>query len=98
MFFLCLIYVVIFIITLIRVHRAKSAPHVYPQAPYTLPTGPDGMIVAPPVYNVRPTRAASPLYHRPTMILDNGDGRANDLLCPTCSTMMAVSVKKRPPQ
>lgn len=104
MFFLCLIYVVIFVVTLIRVHKAKSTPNVFPQAPYALPTvpplptGPDGMILAPAYNTVRPTRVASPLYHRPAMIVDNGDGRANDLLCPTCSTMMAVSVKKRPPQ
>ena len=101
MLFLCLIYILIFIITVVRVHRVKSLPSIYPQAPYTLPvvpTGPDGMIVAPPVTNIRPTRAASPLYHRPTLVIDNGEGRTNDLLCPTCSTMMAVSVKKRSPQ
>lgn len=101
MLLLLLLYIVIFIVTIVRVHRAKSPPSIYPTTPYTLPvvpTGPDGMIVAPPVTNVRPTRIASPLYHRPTMVVDNGEGRTNDLLCPTCSTMMAVSVKKRPPQ
>ena len=101
MFVLCLIYIVIYIITTFRVHKAKTPQVVYPQAPYPManvPTGPDGMIVAPPMINIRPTRAASPLYHRPTMVIDNGEGRTNDLLCPTCSTMMAVTVRKRPPQ
>ena len=101
MFVLCLIYVAIYIITVFRVHKVKTPPIVYPQAPYPMapvPTGPDGMIVAPPMTNIRPTRAASPLYHRPTMVVDSGDGRTNDLLCPTCSTMMAVTVRKRPPQ
>ncbi len=101
MFVLCLIYIVIYIITTIRVHKAKTPPMVYPQTPYIMPrvpTGPDGMITAPPITNIRPTRAASPLYHRPTMVLDNGEGRANDLLCPTCSTMMSVTVRKKPPQ
>ncbi len=101
MLLLCLLYIVIYIITVVRVKRAKTPPDVHPQMPYTLPvvpTGPDGMITVPPITNIRPTRVASPLYHRPTMVLDNGEGRTNDLLCPTCSTMMSVSVRKRPPQ
>ncbi len=101
MFVLCLIYIIIYIITSIRVQKAKAPPAVYPQAPYTaqmIPTGPDGMITAPPITNIRPTRAASPLYHRPTMVIDNGEGRANDLVCPTCSTTMAVSVRKKTPK
>jgi hypothetical protein len=98
MFTLCLIYIVIYIITIVRVNKAKAAPSVHPQTPYGLPvvpTGPDGMITAPPVTNIRPHRAASPLYHRPTMVVDNGEGRTNDLVCPTCSTTMAVTVQKR---
>jgi hypothetical protein len=98
MFVLCLIYIIIYIVTSVRVSHPQVAPSVYPQAPYTLPTGTDGMIIAPPVANIRPHRAASPLYHRPTMVIDNGEGRTNDLLCPTCSTMMSVVVRKRPPQ
>ncbi len=101
MFVLCLIYIIIYIVTSIRVKKNKTTPDGYPQGPYTspmVPIGPDGMITAPPVSNIRPHRAASPLYHRPTMVIDNGEGRTNDLLCPTCSTMMAVTVKKRPPQ
>jgi hypothetical protein len=98
MFVLCLIYIVIYIITSVRVNKAKTAPTVYPQTPYSLPvlpTGPDGMITA-PTGVIRPPRTASPLYHRPSMVIDNGDGRTNDLLCPTCSTTMAVTVRKRP--
>lgn len=100
MFVLNFVYIMIFAITTIRVHNAKMLSHVFPQTqPHAmLPTGPDGMILAPPMMNIRAHRGASPLYHRPALILDNGDGRVNDLLCPTCSTMMAVSVKKRPPQ
>jgi hypothetical protein len=101
MFVLCLLYVVIYIVTLFLIRRAKTPQSIYPQAPYQLPmvpTGPDGMITAPPAVNVRPPRMGSPLYHRPTIVLDNGEGRTNDLLCPTCSTMMNVTVKKRPPQ
>ncbi|CAF4724024.1 unnamed protein product, partial [Rotaria magnacalcarata] len=60
-----------------------------------LPTGADGMIIAPPIMNVRAHRAGSPLYHRPTMVIDNGDGRANDLTCPTCTTTMSVTVRKK---
>ncbi len=101
MFVLCLIYIIIYIIRAIRVQKAKASPMVYPQAPYTMPrvpTGPDGMITAPPITNIRPTRAASPLYHRPTLVIDNGEGRTNDLLCPTCSTTMSVTVRKKLPQ
>ncbi|CAF1051979.1 unnamed protein product [Adineta steineri] len=107
MFVLCLISIGIYIITTIRVYRAAKRPIVYPQTtpysvpPYSmppLPTGPDGMVIAPPALNVRPPKPGSPLYHRPMIILDNGEGRTNDLVCPTCSTMMNVSVRKKPPQ
>ena len=100
MFVLNFVYIMIYAITTIRVHNAKMSPYVFPQnmPQAMLPTGPDGMILAPPMMNIRAHRGASPLYHRPALILDNGDGRVNDLLCPTCSTMMAVSVKKRAPQ
>ena len=103
MFVLCLIYIIIYVVTVIRVRKAKTAtaPSGFPQAPEQLsgvPTGPDGMMSAPPIGNIRAARAISPLYHRPMIALDLGDGRINDLLCPTCSTMMAVTVKKRPPQ
>jgi len=101
MFVLCLVYIIIYIITSVRVSKAKVTPDDYPPAPYTMPvvpTGPDGMIVVPPATNIRPLRVAAPLYHRPTMVIDNGDGRTNDLLCPTCNTTMAVSVRKKPPQ
>jgi hypothetical protein len=99
-FVLNFIYIMIYAITSILLNNATMSPYVYPQPqPYAmLPTGPDGMILAPPMMNIRAHRGASPLYHRPALILDHGDGRVNDLLCPTCSTMMAVSVKKRPPQ
>ncbi len=99
MFVLCFLYIIIYIITIIRVQRDKTTPDVYPEAPNTfpaVPTGPDGLIIAPPAVNVRPPKPASPLYHRPTMVVDNGDGRVNDLLCPTCSTTMAVTVRKKP--
>ena len=99
MFVLCLVYIIIYIIVTILVHRAKKNPMIHPQMPYQqYPTGPDGMMLAPPLAYIRAHRAGSPLYYRPAIALDNGDGRSNDLLCPTCSTMMAVNVRKRPPQ
>ena len=101
MFLLCLIYILIYIITTIRVHRVKIPPTVYPQTQYSsplVPTGSDGMVMAPPVVNVRPPKPGSPLYHRPMIVVDNGEERSNDLLCPTCSTMMAVTVRKKLPK
>ena len=100
MLVLCLVYIIIYIVVTILYMQAKKAPTVHPQMPYqqNLPTGADGMILAPPMTNIRPHRICSPLYYRPAIAIDNGDGRSNDLLCPTCSTMMAVTVKKRPPQ
>lgn len=102
MFVLCFVYIIIYAVVTFLVYRAKKNPLVHPQMPYQpqqpFAVGPDGMILAPPVSNIRPHRMGSPLYYRPAIALDNGDGRTNDLLCPTCSTMMAVSVKKRPPQ
>jgi hypothetical protein len=101
MFVLCLIYIVIYCITTIRVRRVNRSPIISPptqQALPVVPTGPDGMVTAPPVMNIRPPKPGSPLYHRPMIVVDNGEGRANDLLCPTCSTMMAVTVRKKPPQ
>ncbi|CAF2851828.1 unnamed protein product [Rotaria sp. Silwood2] len=100
MFVLCLVFIIIYIVTASRVKQGKTTPTVYPEAQNTLPvvpTGPDGMITAPPVMNIRSQRTGSPLYHRPTMVVDNGDGRANDLVCPTCTTTMAVSVRKKLP-
>jgi hypothetical protein len=98
MLILNLIYIIIYVVTSIRVRQAKTPQSVYPQSTYQLPTGPDGMIIAPPPVSIRPPRTGSPLYHRPTMVIDGGDGRTNDLVCPTCSTLMNVTVKKRPPQ
>jgi hypothetical protein len=101
MFVLCLVYVVIYIVTAIRADNAKKRQSIYPQISQplsTVPTATGPMFTAPPVSNIRPPRVGSPLYHRPSIAIDHGDGRANDLLCPTCSTMMVVTVKKRPPQ
>ncbi|CAF0849148.1 unnamed protein product [Rotaria sordida] len=100
MFVLCLVFIIIYIVTAIRIKRARTKPTVYPEAQNTLPavpTGPDGMITAPPVMNIRAHKPGSPLYHRPTIVVDNGDGRANDLVCPTCTTTMAVTVRKKLP-
>ncbi|CAF3379226.1 unnamed protein product [Rotaria socialis] len=100
MIVLCLIQIIIYIITAFRVNQVKNSPTVHPTVPSPLPvvpTGPDGMIIAPPIMNVRTQRAGSPLYHRPTMVIENGDGRSNDLTCPTCATTMSVIVRKKEP-
>ncbi|CAF1250100.1 unnamed protein product [Rotaria magnacalcarata] len=98
MFVLCLIQIIIYIRTAFVVNQIKNSPTIHPIVPSSLPvlpTGADGMIIAPPIMNVRAHRAGSPLYHRPTMVIDNGDGRANDLTCPTCTTTMSVTVRKK---
>lgn len=102
MLILCAICIAIYIVTALRIKQVKVNPTVVPpplaQSPFPIvPTGPDGMILAPPTTNVRPHRAGSPLYHRPATVVDRGDGRANDLVCPTCSTTMAVNVDKKFP-
>ncbi|CAF3379236.1 unnamed protein product [Rotaria socialis] len=98
MFVLCLIQIIIYIRTAFLINQTKNSPTVHPIVPSLLPvvpTGPDGMIIAPPIMNVRTQRAGSPLYHRPAMVIDNGDGRSNDLTCPTCTTTMSVTVRKK---
>lgn len=100
-FVLSIAYIIMYIVTAVLVQRANNAPSAVQQLLYsvpTLPTGPDGMILAPPPANIRTNRAGSPLYHRPAIVVDYGDGRANDLTCPTCSTTMAVSVRRKPIQ
>lgn len=98
MFVLCLVYIIIYIVTAVRVRQVENPSAIYPgmQSPYPLITpGADGMMNAPPVSNVRSQRAGSPLYHRPMMLVDHGDGRYNDLTCPSCSNTMAVTIRKK---
>ena len=98
MFVFCLIFIIIYIKTAVQASQAKTAPSTDSQIENSspaVPTGPDGMITAPPFTNVRAQRVGSPLYHRPAIVVDNGDGRTNDLQCPTCSTTMAVTVRKK---
>ena len=101
MFILCLVYILIYILTVLRVRKANTATSIYPQAADTfpnVPTGPDGYITAPPVTNVRALRAASPLYHRPTAGVSTAGDRPHDLQCPNCNSTMIVSVTKTQPQ
>ncbi|CAF1250081.1 unnamed protein product [Rotaria magnacalcarata] len=97
MFVLCLTLIIIYIVTAYRASPNRHNSTVHPLGQNSLPTGADGMIIAPPIMNVRAHRAGSPLYHRPTMVIDNGDGRANDLTCPTCTATMSVVVRKKEP-
>ena len=100
MFVLCLIFIIIYIKTAVQVGQPKTAPSTHLQTEYQrpeVPTGPDGMITPPRAENVRAQRAGSPLYYRPTIVVDNGDGRTNDLQCPICRTTMAVTVRKKTP-
>jgi hypothetical protein len=87
MFTLCLAYIIIYIIS-IRAHRFKQPTSVYPQAPYSLsypPAVSNGLLTAPAT------------NHRPSMVPNNGDGRGNKLVCPTCHTVMHITAIKRPP-
>ncbi len=89
MFVLCLVYVIIYIITSIRVHRAKQSPTVYPQAenPYpVLPTVSNGIPTAPPMTGYRPPSTSS-----------NGDSRIALIVCPTCNTVMNMTATRRLP-
>jgi hypothetical protein len=87
MFTLCLVYVIIYIIS-IRAQRFKQPTSVYPQAPYSLsyPPAVSNGILTTPATN-----------HRPSVVPNNGDGRGNKLVCPTCSTVMHITAIKRPP-
>jgi hypothetical protein len=86
MFILCMVYIIIYIITIVRVQRAKQPSSVYPQAqnPYpVLPTVSNGIITAPPVANYYPPSTA------------NGDSRTALLVCPACNTTMNMTATKR---
>jgi len=83
MFILCLIYVVLFIITVVRVFRARRRAIVYPQGekqPF-------------------PVAPAGACGHTTGGILPNvitpGDNRNALLVCPSCSTAMNMTVNKR---
>jgi hypothetical protein len=89
MFVLCTIYVVVYIITIIRVHRAKQPPTVYPQVQNSFPPlsqVPNGVLSAPP---------ANSYY--PPMTVNNGDGRITQVVCPTCTATMNMTVRKQLP-
>jgi hypothetical protein len=89
MLLLCIVYILIYIITFIRVYRAKQSPTVHPQIQYpypTLPTVSNSIITARPVNS----------YGQPIAVVNSND-RAILLVCPTCSTAMNMTVSKRPP-
>ncbi|CAF1363421.1 unnamed protein product [Adineta steineri] len=84
MFIICLVYIVIYIITSIRVHRAKQPRTIYPQVqnPFTAPsTISNGILTAPPITN----------YSTPTTLYNS------EIVCPTCKTVMNMTPSKRPP-
>ncbi len=81
MFVLCLIYIIIYIITNVRVSRAKRSSTVHPQAQNLYPT-----LTAPPVNS-----------YRPPSTISNGESRTTVLVCPTCNTTMNMTARKRPP-
>lgn len=93
-FVLCIAFIALYIYTVVKVNRAMNSPVVHPILENPL-TGPNNTGMVPPMTNIRPHRAGSPLYHRPTIQVDNGDGRGNDLVCPTCSTTMSVTIRKK---
>ncbi|UJR33172.1 hypothetical protein I4U23_020628 [Adineta vaga] len=106
MFVLCLICIAIYIFTAMQVYRVSKPSTTYPPTQYTstataqnippvLPTGPDGLIIAPPLQNVRPRKPGSPLYHRPMIHLDTNDVHTNDLICPTCNSVMALTLHNK---
>jgi len=88
MFTLCLVYIIIYIITSIRVHRAKQPTSVHPQVPTTLsyPPAVSNSILTAPATN-----------YSPPVVPNNGDGRGTELVCPTCYTVMRMTAIKRLP-
>ncbi|CAF1073065.1 unnamed protein product [Adineta ricciae] len=111
MFVLCLISIALYIFTAMRVYQANklstisspsnqytlpsttTVPPTY--SPSTLPVGPDGLVTAPPAVNVRQAKPGSPLYHRPMIHLDHAEHHTNDLICPTCSSTIALTLEKK---
>ena len=92
MWVLCIIYVIIYIITAIRVHKGKQSPIIYPQvsnAYPVLPTVSNNMVMPPP---------PPPLTnYYPPMTIPNSDVRTTVLTCPTCNTVMSMTASRRPP-
>lgn len=90
MFVLCMVYIIIYIVTSVRVYRAKQSSSVYPQPPNVypvLPTVSNSIPTVPPMNNYYPTNPAVP----------NGDTRTTLLVCPTCNTAMQMTATKRVP-
>jgi len=88
MFTLCLFYIIIYIITSIRVHRVKQPTIVHPQVPSSLsypPAVSNGILTAPATNYI------------PPVVPNNGDGRGTELVCPTCHTVMRMTAIKRLP-
>ncbi len=89
MFVLCLVSIIIYIITSIRVDRAKRSPSVHPEAQNLypmLPAASNNTISAPSM-----TNDFSP------STISNDNSRIILLVCPTCNTTMNMTVSKRPP-
>ena len=89
MWLICLIYIVVYIITTIRVYRAERPSNIYPQGKPPYPTFPDtskGVLSAPPMNS----------YVPPIIVPHNAPGTIN-VVCPTCSAAMSVTATKRPP-
>ena len=110
MFFLCIAYVIIYIVTSARVHRAKYPKVVYPQMQNQLMTPGAVPNTALPIQPVPTYPTHFPHYpstipgypfpttiYPPSALLINGENRATELACPTCKTMMNMTATKRPP-
>lgn len=89
MWLLCFIYILIYIITNIRVHRAKQPANVFPleKPPYpTFPTASNGVLSAPPVKHYVPPMPVPHTSSGPIL-----------LACPTCSSGLNMTATKRLP-
>jgi hypothetical protein len=89
MFVLCLVYIVIYSITVFRVYRSKKSPSIYPQA--QLPAISNGIITAPPP----PPPPPSVNYYGKTMPVVNYGNQTPIIVCPTCNTTMDMYTGKR---
>jgi hypothetical protein len=83
MFVLCLVYIIIYIVTAFRVHRAKNPPIIHPQVQNFVPTVSNGVLTAPPAHT-----------HYPPTAHNNGDGRITQIVCPTCNGALNMTVRK----
>jgi hypothetical protein len=86
MFVLCVVYIIMYVVTSVKVNKTKQSPTIHPQmqnAYPMVPTVSNGMINAPPT-----------TYNRPVV---NNEARTTELVCPTCNTTMSMTARKQLP-